>query len=572
MEGFKGSRPLVVRLMAGDITQAHTSLIIVNHLNGLPPSGAEAAIDRRWGASSHGGRRMRTLDTHFGATTFLPAINSHLAATAVLIVGLGDAARFSEARLSEVGMAIVKAVAAFGFRDAATVLHGAGSACVQPRRAAQLLMEGLLEALARVPGADCLRELMIVEYLEKVPDAKAREDRMDAIALGIWGASGQFGIPYFFERSPDLVGPVRVEPDASGQMTALHLIPENVQLGIWSENRTLHLSLFGHGPLSCRQEYPYRAEMVTTIQNRLREEVFQATNAEHRAQSLRSIGEQLYQTFYLDQFAQGQLKEAEIRNKMLVMDVNVGNSDLPWELLSDGAEFLSRERVFSRVLGITQPGRAAALPSPDAELNLLVISDPTSNLPASGEEAERLVAKLKRLPSIHVKHLHGPEATYHNVSTELEATHYDVLHYAGHFAFDTLRLNTSGLQLADKLLTADDLSTRRKIPRFFFANACESGRVSDGLPQDKADRSFGQQGLAQGLLCKGVCASWALCGGWTTPPPKRSPSPSISALLKGQSLGEAVRLARIEVVQTHGEGQPAWASYALYGQPWMKLL
>ena len=537
-----------------------------------PPSGAEAAIDAALGGVISRRAARGALDTHFGATTFLPAINSHLAATAVMIVGLGERERFSADRLPEVGMAIVEAVAAFGFREAATVLHGAGSDRVQPRQAAHLLMEGLLDALARVPGAGCLRELMIVEYLGKAPDAKAR-DRMDAIAQGIRDADGpSAGIHCFFERSPDLVGPVRVEPGAPGQETNSHRIPEHLRLGIRSENRRLRLTLIGHGSLDCEEDYPYRVEMVAKIQKHLREEVLQTTNAEHRTQSLRSIGEQLYKTFFLDKFAQGQLKEEEIRKKMLVMGVNALNSDLPWELLCDGAGFLSRERVFSRVLGTKQPGREAALPSPDAGLNVLVVSDPTGDLAASAKEANQLVAKLKGLPSVHVEHLHGPEATYSNVYDKLDAIRHDVLHYAGHFAFDALCPGTSGLQLADGMLTADDLSTRPEIPRFFFANACESARVSGGLPPNGADLPFDQQGLAEGLLRQGVRA---FLGSLWRVDDRAAETFALAlyrALLKGQSLGEAVRLARIAVVKRHGEGQPAWASYALYGQPWMTLL
>ena len=43
------ARPLVIRLMSGDITRVRASLIVVNHFNGLPPSGAEAAIDEALG-------------------------------------------------------------------------------------------------------------------------------------------------------------------------------------------------------------------------------------------------------------------------------------------------------------------------------------------------------------------------------------------------------------------------------------------------------------------------------------------------------------------------------------------
>lgn len=571
MNRSKNSRPLMVRLMAGDITQARASLIVVNHFNGLPPSGAEAAVDAALGGVISARAARGALDTHFGATTFLPAINSHLAATAVLIVGLGDAERFSVTRLREVGMAIVEAAASFGFREAATILHGAGSASVPPGRAAHLMMEGFLDALVQVPGAGCFRELMIVEDLAKVPRDKA-DERMDAIAQGIKEAEGPSTIHCFFERSPDLEGPFRFEPMVSGRKGGPSLIPDHLRLGIRTENLKMRLSLIGHGALDCEEEYTYPVALASRIQKRVREEVLPEVPPERRTDSLRGIGEQLYKAFRLDSLAQGHLKDAKDRKKPLVIGVDVRNSDLPWELLCDDSGFLSRERVFSRSLGTKQPGRAAALPSREPGLNVLVISDPRSDLDACGKEARKLVTKLKELPSIRVDHLHGPEATYNNVSDAMEATQHDVLHYAGHFSYDPLRPAANGLLLTDALLTADDLSTRRHIPRLCFANACESGRVSDDLPPQDAGACLGQQGLAEGLLRQGVSA---FLGSLWPVDDRAAETFALAlyrALLKEEHLGEAVRLARIAVVHKHGEGESAWASYVLYGYPWLTLV
>jgi CHAT domain-containing protein len=242
-------------------------------------------------------------------------------------------------------------------------------------------------------------------------------------------------------------------------------------------------------------------------------------------------------------------------------------------LLCNARGFLSREQVFSRVLGTKQPGREASRGSIDGGLNVLVISDPTGDLAAAGKEAARLVARLKALPSVRVEHLHGPEASYRHISFALDATHRDVLHYAGHFAFDALRPGTSGLPLADnRMLTADDLATHLHVPRFVFANACESGRVSGGLPPSGADLPYDQQGLAEGLLREGVRAFLGPLWRVDDRAAETFALAVYRALLKGRTVGEAVRLARIAVVQKHDEGQPAWAGYALYGQPWMTLL
>ena len=40
-----GATPFVVRIAHGDITCAQATLLVVHHVNGLNPSGAEASLD-----------------------------------------------------------------------------------------------------------------------------------------------------------------------------------------------------------------------------------------------------------------------------------------------------------------------------------------------------------------------------------------------------------------------------------------------------------------------------------------------------------------------------------------------
>ena len=556
--------------MAGDITQVRAALLVVNHFNGLPPAGAEAAIDAAMGGAIARRAASGALDTHFGATTFLPTANAHLASNAVMIVGLGDVERFATGRLPEIGIAIVEAVAAFGFREAATIVHGAGSCGVSPRQAAHLLIEGVLKALSRTPGAESFRELTIVDRPEGASKAQAH-DRLDDIAKGIQEASCPSRIHVYFERAPDVAERPLAAPHPSTPAAATPQVPAHLRLGIRSENRVLRLTLIGHGALDCEEDRPYRVEMVRKIQSRLQAEVFQATNADARAQNLRHIGQQLYQTFGLDEFAGGWLETDENRKKIVVLRVDPINADLPWELLCDNQGFLSCTRVFGRTLAIKRPGREATLPPAEDRLRVLVISNPTSDLQAAGQEARQLVAKLKQLPNTEVTHLHGPEATYTQVSAALDRVHYDVFHYAGHFESDALRPNASGFMLADGELTADDLSTRPTVPRFFIANACESAQVGASLPLEARDVLTSPQGLVESLLLKGVRTYVGSMWRVNDDAAETFALAFYQALLQGDMIGEAVRSARNTVIEKHGEGQPAWASYVLYGPQWMTL-
>ena len=150
-------------------------------MNGLDPSGAEASVDAVLGGAIARRAARGALEGRFGASHFLPATTAPLAASAVLVLGLGDPDKFTAERLPELGTALVEAVAALGIRDAATVVHGGGTAAVDSERATRLLMDGLLQALEDVPGAACLRELTLVEL---------DEAKLPAIERGVAAARG----------------------------------------------------------------------------------------------------------------------------------------------------------------------------------------------------------------------------------------------------------------------------------------------------------------------------------------------------------------------------------------------
>ena len=199
------------------------------------------------------------------------------------------------------------------------------------------------------------------------------------------------------------------------------------------------------------------------------------------------------------------------------------------------------------------------------ELKVLVIGDPAGDLPGARSEAEAVVERLRALPHADVTPLLGP-ADLDRVLAALNGDDYDVVHYAGHGNFDSLS-NAGGLKLAGgQLLTAADLSTRRCIPRLFFANACHAASVGEDIFSG-AEPTLD---LVRGLLRAGVRhligSQWAVDDAAA----RTFALAFYDAVAggTGQAVGEAVRRGREAVVAAHGAGEPAWAAYALYGNPW----
>ncbi|GAA4725356.1 CHAT domain-containing protein [Phytohabitans rumicis] len=527
---------------------------MVNHFNGLTPSGAEGAVDRCLGGAISRRAARGEMDGRFGATTFLPAVSALLAAEAILVLGLGEPEKFAPDRLPELGAALVEAVAALGIKDVATVVHGAGTTTVDAETATRLFLTGVREALATVPGADCLRELTIVER---------DPDKVPAIRRGL------------------PVGGLAVRPAPSQSPAAPvdgDVVPWHLRIGITRAGSGLKVTVIGHGSFDVAGECPYPADEATRVFRTLRDEVLHAGEASQRAEALASIGHQLAETFLrapelnLPGLAE-QLKERA--GGYVIVRLDRWTVDLPWEIAFLDGGFLSRTHLLSRQLEINSPGRPAP-PAPTGEtLNVLVVGDPIGDLPAARQEAEAVTERLRALPHVAVTSLvHG--VSYADVSRELDTTRYDVLHYAGHARFDAAGHGRGGFALADELLTAEDLSTRRYLPRVVFANACQSARTQDFAPARAEANPFagGTQtiDLVTGLLRAGVRAFVGSMWDVDDAAARTFAGTFYTGLREGASIGAVVARAREAVITSHGPGQPAWAGYALYGSPWLRLL
>jgi CHAT domain-containing protein len=303
----------------------------------------------------------------------------------------------------------------------------------------------------------------------------------------------------------------------------------------------------------------------------------EATTREH---ALHDIGAQLYQ-FLLGytQFDVGpHLDDRAI--EYLVLRLDESNAYLPWELLCRPGGFLSCTHVMSRQLEIHTPGRSAALRLARDRLRVLVIGNPTGDLPAAEKESRAVAALLDGLDGAEVEALIGTEdhpVTYEAVSTMLGSQPYDVLHYAGHADFSPGRRGKGGFRLAgEALLTPTDLSTRRYLPALVFANACNSAALDDSSPASMFGSAEATRDLVKGLLEAGVQAFigslWPVDDAAAATFAQASYNALVGtddpAIRRRQTVGQAVRAAREAVIGQHSAAEPTWAAYALYGSPW----
>ena len=562
-DGLPSPAPVFVRVALGDVVDATGALVAVGHVNDVAPTGAERAIDDLLGGAIT--ERQASLRGRMGTTHFLPTLTSPVAAGAVLVVCLGDAEHFSSDRLGEAGAAVVDAAASIGVRDAATVVPGAAVADDGPQAAACRLVTGALAAIERLGPLRAPRELTVVER---------DPERFELILAGARDAAAGLGHVHVY---PDPLQSRRPGPAPPAALPGA--TPEHLRLGLTRYGPNLKVTRIGDDAFDRACVVPYPTELSEALAQRIQDEVLHEGDPGRRTERVRALGAELARQFIevADLDTQGMFAKAP--GAPVVLRLDASTIDLPWELarLSDG-RVLGLEFALGRQVELGNIGRAAAWPKRDGTLRALVIGNAAGGLPGAILEAKAVAGVLRERAEAEVTELVGIVG-YDAVSAELDACSYDVLHYAGHAAYVEDRPEASGFVLADhKLLTPDDLATRRYVPRLVVANACHSaaaGRpvgVSSEHPYAGVDAS---RTLVSGLLSAGarafVGAQWQV--------PDRVAVTfagafyeAVAPVLDGPlPIGEAMRRGRRAVCDLHDD-HPAWAAYALYGNPWRTAL
>lgn len=259
------------------------------------------------------------------------------------------------------------------------------------------------------------------------------------------------------------------------------------------------------------------------------------------------------------------------------LSITTNDLELPWELMHDDRDFLCLTRPVARMpMGRAFPRRLRKHVQSGLLRFLLIYSDPDGNLPKAAHEVEAVREALEQEweSRIEIQVLRGDEVTGRRLNRLLTDEAFDVIHYAGHAAFDPDDPDLSGLLLHDR-----EVFFAQKIRRLLtgrplvFLNACETGRTANENTPQKVGQYLGTpaEGLASAFLYGGALA----CIGSLWPIFDRSAEQFAirfyQYVLEGNLVGEAMRLARVDIKQEFPE-DITWASFVLYGDPTFGLV
>jgi len=543
-------RKLSLKLALGSITEVDASALVVGHFKGVPPQNAELAIDQAIGFIIKDLDNRRMIRGDLGELFFIPTHRTKLYASTVVLIGLGEFSNFTQSSLQLVGMNLIKGLIDIKAYDFGMVLVGSGDGNLSPEEAFQSMMYGLYEGLQRHDPSGKIREMILVEMnrekYKKIREVIQNFLRGDPLARKLDISFSTYELPEI--KAESLKERTRVLP--------LNLIVQRV-------DTTLVFSALGESA-ALRKEQVISEKVLRGIVQKIEE-----SYGKERAEEIQKTQGKLL----FNQVVPEDIQKALFANKnrALLLALDAYAATIPWELMyiehpdCDYTGFLGLIFPMGRQLMLdTSVTRWLARRKLGRKLDILLIGDPTGDLPGAVAEVEELSKILKSLGEIRVTTRTGPgENDVIEILGEIGSGKYDIVHYAGHAYFNDRNPLESGWIFKDGAkLRARDIVTLSNLPALIFSNACEAGIIERGIQPYKDKYGFAEALLRAGLI-NYIGTFWEIVDG----PGAFFAGKFYENLLMERFIGESLIKARRDILRKYGYKELIWGSYMLYGNP-----
>ena len=554
-------RTLEIRLVRGSIVDANSRALVLGVFRNVDPSGPATAIDVELGGAIHEFTLRRMFAAQLGQVFVLPVARSRLLAEFVLCAGLGDFDDFGAEATAFVAENIVHTFAHTQVEDFATVLFGAGSG-VPVAMALEQQLRGFIAGVQHADPGEVVRRISICEIDARKYAALVRAARK--LAASMQGADLAL-----------LVDEVDAPAATPGRQPARATLSSREAASADPAYLLVAMTAAGRNAYECRSSLltagakaAVLSGSVTLNRADLLQHIEPLETGAATARDLARIGTALARSLLPATVREG-LEAMQARPLVVVHDREA--SRVPWEVLRIGTTHpalgggLSR-RYASDTLSVARWRDDHGASDP---LRVLLVIDPTRDLPGAAAEGEALKQLLSR-SSVTFDVLTGRDATRARILAALGTGAFDVLHFAGHAFFDAREPDQGGLLCDGRdVLRGADLASVGNLPALVFCNACEAARVRKRSREHPSPaRLFGMRrtmtGIAEAFLAGGVANF--LGTHWPVGDDAAFAfSHSLyQSLLSGDRLGDAVLAARQQL-----QAMPTvdWADYVHYGSP-----
>ncbi len=279
--------------------------------------------------------------------------------------------------------------------------------------------------------------------------------------------------------------------------------------------------------------------------------------------SLKKTGQVLWDHLFT-RSVKDRLKATIIKDLVLSIDEELIN--IPWELIFDGNEFLCLKFNLGRLVRTKGEIRPVQYRSATTIPKMLILANPTADLKSAYLEGVNIKNQFDRKRA---------EISIDFKSTRIDTLYvkknlrdYDIVHFAGHCEYDTDNPKNSGWVLSDGKFTTTDilaLGESLHLPSLIFSNACHSAEAATGpMATDYQEKNYS---LASAFLFSGVRHYIGTIWKIEDPVSLVFAKEFYTQLIKGNSVGECMRLSRVKLIKEYGITAISWASYLLYGNP-----
>jgi len=350
-------------------------------------------------------------------------------------------------------------------------------------------------------------------------------------------------------------------------------VPKRVlQLELIREGKHLKISAYEQaaGQVSTVRQYEEMPIPIDRIDKRCREMVETLNNVNRRGRlahevliKLRELGQVLRDDLFTHEVKK-RIKETRADHLILNLDDQLVH--VPWELLHDGRQFLCQRFSMGRLVKTRQSiidSRTRALARP---FKMLILADPKGDLKGAYEEGIQIRDFMEKDRDFINVVFKSDNITTNFIKEKIR--NFDLVHFAGHAEYNPDNSGKSGWRLSDGVFKAWEISKlagTAAMPALIFSNACQSARTENW--RIKAHFQNEIFGLANAFILAGVKHYVGTFWEILDEPSSRFALECYKQALSGVTVGEAIRQARLSLIQEYGEETIAWASYLLYGDP-----
>ncbi|TGL35756.1 CHAT domain-containing protein [Leptospira perdikensis] len=275
-------------------------------------------------------------------------------------------------------------------------------------------------------------------------------------------------------------------------------------------------------------------------------------------QDLKVLGETFYQQFFPLSIIE---KLKNTTKHSIHFNIDPALALIPWELLHDGTSFLSDKFRIGKTIrgGLHRPTHQE-----NRKIKMLIIADPTEDLPHAQKEGEVLFSVLSQKVPTHLLELEfigGKQVTKLKLLSLIKDKH--IIHYSGHLHFSDDSLENGWLLSDGKVLKAREIKSTGIDTDLVFSNSCMSAKSAGKKLNTNIMNQYAGAFLTAGIKTF-VGTNWEILDN------ERTIDFTVrfyTFLFSDKSVGESLFLSKEFARRNYHANDLTWANYALYGNP-----